>query len=149
MYKITFCPSARVHINSITFSEICKENRRILRNNIILLLLKKIEVWWARASLILYLSQQVKKKKMFAYVGLFSFQAMHANILEKKDHTMLNMSYTLAHKRIKHYVSDLWGILHQNDEVCRWRWQIKQNARILKLVTNRIPGSFISKICNI
>ena len=33
------------------------------------------------------------KKKMFAYVELFSFQAMHANLLEKKDHTMLNMSY--------------------------------------------------------
>ena len=42
-----------------------------------------------------------------AYVELFSFQAMHANLLEKKDHTMLNMSYTLAHKRLKRYVSDL------------------------------------------
>lgn len=146
MYKITLCPSARVHINPITFCEICEENRRILRNNIIFLLLKKIEIWWARASLLLYLSQQ---EKMFAYVELFSFQAMHANLLEKKDHTMLNMSYTLAHKRLKHYVSDLRGILHQNDEVCRWRWQIKQNAWILKLVTNRISGSFISKICNI
>lgn len=43
---------------------------------------------------------------------------MHANLLEKKKiHTMLNRSYTLAHKRIKNYASDLWGILFQNDEV--------------------------------
>ena len=43
---------------------------------------------------------------------------MQANLLEKKkNHTMLNRSYTLAHKRIKNYVSDLWGILCQNDEV--------------------------------
>lgn len=118
MYKITLCPSARVHINPITFCEICEENRRILRNNIIFLLLKKIRDLMSMSKS-LTLLVPTSKEKMFAYVELFSFQAMHANLLEKKDHTMLNMSYTLAHKRLKHYVSDLRGILHQNDEVCR------------------------------